>query len=116
MARAFVSHSSHWGAFEAEVADGTVVAIRPYRHDPDPSPLLGNIVDSLRHPARIAQPMIRAGWLDRGPGANARRGAEPFVPVGWTTAIDLLARELRRVYDQYGGAGVFGQPSAAPSR
>ncbi|PYN44762.1 MAG: molybdopterin oxidoreductase [Candidatus Rokuibacteriota bacterium] len=108
MARAFVSHSSHWGAFEAEVADGTVVAIRPYRHDPDPSPLLGNIVDSLRHPARIAQPMIRAGWLDRGPGANARRGAEPFVPVGWTTAIDLLARELRRVYDQYGGAGVYG--------
>jgi len=40
MARAFVPHSSHWGAFEAEVADGTVVGIRPYRHDPDPSPLL----------------------------------------------------------------------------
>ena len=108
MARAFVSHSSHWGAFEAEVADGTVVAIRPYEHDPDPSPLLGNIVDSLRHRARIAQPMIRAGWFDRGPGADARRGAEPFVPVSWTTAIDLLARELRRVYDQYGGAGVYG--------
>jgi len=108
MARAFVSHSSHWGAFEAEVADGTVVAIRPYEHDPDPSPLLGNIVDSLRHQARIAQPMIRAGWFDRGPGADARRGAEPFVPVSWTTAIDLLARELRRVYDQYGGAGVYG--------
>jgi len=108
MVRAFVSHSSHWGAFEAEVADGTVVAIRPYEHDPDPSPLLGNIVDSLRHPARIAQPMIRAGWLDRGPGADARRGAEPFVPVDWTTAIDLLAREMRRVYDQYGGTGVYG--------
>ena len=108
MARAFVSHSSHWGAFEAEVADGTVVAIRPYGRDPDPSPLLGNIVDSLRHRARIEQPMIRAGWFDRGPGADARRGAEPFVPVSWTTAIDLLARELRRVYDQYGGAGVYG--------
>ncbi len=76
MARALVPHSSHWGAFEAEVADGTVVAIHPYRHDPDPSPLLGNIVDSLRHRARIAQPMIRAGWLDRGPGprrASRRR-------------------------------------------
>src|SRR3989475_8801267 len=108
MARSFVSHSSHWGAFKAEVADGTVVAIRPYGHDPDPSPLLGNIVDSLRHRARIAQPMIRAGWFDRGPGADARRGAEPFVPVRWTTAIDLLARELRRAYDQYGGAGVYG--------
>src|SRR5712691_1490175 len=102
MARTLVPHSSHWGAFEAEVAAGTAVAIRPYRHDPDPSPLLGNIVDSLRHPARVTQPMIRAGWLDRGPGTDERRGAEPFVPVSWPTAIDLLAGELRRVYDQHG--------------
>ena len=108
MAPALVPHSSHWGAFEAEVADGTVVAIRPYRHDPDPSPLLGNIVDSLRHRARITQPMIRAGWLDRGPGPDARRGAEPFVPVSWTTANDLLASELRRIYDRYGGESVYG--------
>src|SRR3989442_7113502 len=108
MARRAVRYSSHGGAFEAEVADGTVVAIPPYRHDPDPSPLLGNIVDSLRHPARIAQPMIRAGWLDRGPGADERRGAEPFVPVSWTVAMRLLGRELRRVYDQYGGPGVYG--------
>src|SRR5215813_13303820 len=108
MARVFVPHSSHWGAFEAEVADGTVVAIHPYRHDPDPSPLLGNIVDSLRHRARITQPMVRRGWLDRGPGGNASRGAEPFVPVSWTTAIDGLASELRRVYALHGGAGVYG--------
>jgi biotin/methionine sulfoxide reductase len=108
MTRNLVPHSSHWGAFEAEVADGTVVAIRPYRNDPDPSPLLGNIVDSLRHPARVTQPMIRAGWLDRGPGADTRRGAEPFVPVSWPTAVSLLAAELRRVYAETGGAGVYG--------
>ena len=94
MARVFVPHSSHWGAFEAEVADGTVVAIHPYRHDPDPSPLLGNIVDSLRHRARITQPMIRSGWLDRGPGGDSRRGAEAFVPVSWTTALDRLCALL----------------------
>ena len=81
MARDLRSHTSHWGAFEAEVEDGTVVAIHPYRHDPDPSPLLGNIGGSLRHRARIAQPMVRAGWLDRGPGPDTRRGAEPFVPL-----------------------------------
>jgi biotin/methionine sulfoxide reductase len=108
MAHAFVPHHSHWGAFEAEVADGTVVGIRPYQHDPDPSPLLGNIVDSLRHPARVTQPMIRAGWLDRGPGATDRRGAEPFVPVSWTTALGVLARELSRIYERYGGAAVYG--------
>jgi len=108
MTRELVPHSSHWGAFEAEVADGTVVAIRPYRNDPDPSPLLGNIVDSLRHPARVTEPMIRAGWLDRGPGPDRRRGAEPFVPVSWPTAVNLVAAELRRVYAETGGAGVYG--------
>ena len=76
--------------------------------DPDPSPLLGNITASLRHRARIRQPMVRAGWLDRGPGADGRRGAEPFVPVSWPTAIDLLSRELRRVYDTHGGEAVYG--------
>src|SRR5262245_66232584 len=106
MTRAFVPHSSHWGAFEAEVADGTVVAIHPYRHDPDPSPLLGNIVGSVRHRARITQPMIRAGWLDRGSGS--RRGAEPFVPVSWATAIDRLSRELPRVDSKHRSDGVYG--------
>jgi biotin/methionine sulfoxide reductase len=104
----FCSHTSHWGAFEAEVEDGRVVAVRPFRRDPDPSPLLENIVGSLRHPARIAEPMVRAGWLDRGPGPAGQRGAEPFVPVSWTTATDLLARELRRVYRDHGAGTVYG--------
>src|SRR5262249_40694419 len=56
----------------------------------------------------IAQPMVRAGWLDRGPGPDSRRGAEPFVPVNWATATDLLARELRRVYAEFGGDAVYG--------
>jgi len=52
--------------------------------------------------------MIRAGWLDRGPGADDRRGSEPFVPVSWTTALGVLARELTRVYERHGGAAVYG--------
>ncbi|MGH7320147.1 MAG: molybdopterin guanine dinucleotide-containing S/N-oxide reductase [Candidatus Rokuibacteriota bacterium] len=108
MSRELRVHASHWGAFQAEVEDGAVVAVHPYRHDPDPSPLLENIPGSLRHRARIAQPMVRAGWLDRGPGAAEGRGAEPFVPVSWVTAIDLLARELRRVYQDHGAEAVYG--------
>ncbi len=65
-------------------------------------------VVSLRHRARIAQPMIRAGWLDRGPGPATRRGAEPFVPVSWAAAANVLARELRRVYGEGGGPSVYG--------
>src|SRR4051812_15150972 len=94
-----VSHGSHWGSFEAEVEDGRVVGVVPSRLDPDPSRLLQNIPDSVRHPTRIAQPMVRAGWLDHGARPTDRRGAEPFVPVSWETAIRLLSEELRRVVD-----------------
>jgi biotin/methionine sulfoxide reductase len=108
VAREVWLHTSHWGAFEAEVEDGRIVAVHPFRHDPDPSPLLGNIAGSVRHPARIAQPMVRSGWLDRGPGPDGRRGAEPFVPVSWATATEILAGELRRVYNDHGGQAVYG--------
>lgn len=101
-------HTAHWGAFEAEVQNGTLVAVHPYRRDPDPSPLLDNIPSSVRHRTRLAQPMVRAGWLDRGPGPDVRRGAEPFVPVSWTTATALLATELRRVIDRHGPRAVYG--------
>jgi biotin/methionine sulfoxide reductase len=106
--RAMHSHSSHWGVFEVEVADGQVVAVHPYPHDGDPSDILRNIPGSVRHPTRVIQPMVRAGWLDRGPGPDAHRGAEPFVPVSWETAIELLAAELRRVKDQHGPQAIYG--------
>ncbi|HEX5165676.1 MAG TPA: molybdopterin-dependent oxidoreductase, partial [Thermomicrobiales bacterium] len=101
-------HLSHWGAFDAEVEDGALVAIRPFEHDPDPSPLLGNIPASLRHPTRVTQPMVREGWLVNGPGPSERRGAEPFVPVDWDTATELLAGELKRVYAEHGAPAIYG--------
>lgn len=108
MTRTRQPHSAHWGAFKAEVEDGEVVGIHPYHDDPDPSPILGNIPGSVRHRARIAQPMVRAGWLERGPGADERRGGEPFVPVSWERAIELLAAELRRVVDTHGPQAIYG--------
>ncbi|MGH2561628.1 MAG: molybdopterin guanine dinucleotide-containing S/N-oxide reductase [Thermomicrobiales bacterium] len=101
-------HFSHWGAFEAAVEHGAVVDVRPFVGDPDPSPILKNISGSIRHRARVEQPMVRAGWLDRGPGPDTRRGAEPFVPVTWDTAIDLLAAELQRIREEHGPAAIYG--------
>jgi biotin/methionine sulfoxide reductase len=102
------SHLSHWGAFDAEVSDGDQITIHPFADDPNPSPLLTNIPDSVRHPTRVSQPMIRAGWLEHGPGPTDRRGAEEFVPISWDQVIDLLAGELRRVYRDHGPEAVFG--------
>jgi biotin/methionine sulfoxide reductase len=100
-------HSSHWGAFSVRRRGGGI-EIMPHPRDPDPSPLLANIPAAVSHPARIARPMIRRGWLEQGPGADRRRGRDEFVAVPWPRALDLAAAELRRVYEQYGARGVFG--------
>ena len=102
------THLAHWGAFTPEIGDGEVTAARPSPMDPDPSPLLDNLVGSLRHPLRVATPMVREGWLRDGPGADRRRGEDRFVAVSWDEALERLAGELRRVYAARGPEGVFG--------
>src|SRR5579859_897763 len=100
-------HLTHWGTFEA-VSDGErLTGVRPWRGDPEPMRLIDNVASAQHHPARIAQPHVRQGWLERGPGALGR-GDEPFVPVSWDTALDLLSAELRRVYGDYGAEAVYG--------
>ncbi|MBI3735042.1 molybdopterin-dependent oxidoreductase [Candidatus Sumerlaeota bacterium] len=101
-------HFSHWGAFGVKVEDGAVVGVEPFALDPDPSRLIENVPGSLRHRARVTRPMIRAGWLERGPGPDSRRMTEPFVPVEWDTAIEIVAGELNRVYREHGAKAVYG--------
>jgi len=52
--------------------------------------------------------MVRLGWLRDGPGPDTRRGSDDYVPMSWDEILDRLARELRRVVDHHGTAGVFG--------
>ncbi|TWP32578.1 molybdopterin-dependent oxidoreductase, partial [Leekyejoonella antrihumi] len=101
-------HTSHWGTYEAEVRDGEVVAVHPFKGDTNPSSLLDNIPGSTRHRARIAQPMVRAGWLDGGPGPSQRRGSEPFVAVDWAEITERLAQELQRVVGVHGAEAIYG--------
>ncbi|WP_172327517.1 molybdopterin-dependent oxidoreductase [Mangrovicoccus sp. HB161399] len=105
----FRPHSSHWGTFHARhTADG--LEIRPFEGDPDPSPILANIPAALTHPARLTQPLIRRGWLERGPGPDKMRGHEDFVAVPWDEALDIAAAEMKRL-----GAGP-GLPAEVPGR
>jgi biotin/methionine sulfoxide reductase len=103
----FIPHTSHWGAFSARWKDGEL-EVRPHPADPDPNGILQNFPGALRHPARVAQPMVRRGWLDRGPGPDPRRGRDSFVTVSWDEALNLLGTELARVRDLHGPSGVFG--------
>ena len=100
-------HSSHWGVFRAGMRDGRLVVV-PHPGDPDPNGILQNFPDALRHEARIAKPMVRKGWLERGPGADPLRGNDDFVEMEWDQVLDLLAGELARVRDKHGPQGIFG--------
>ena len=117
MARARVPHSSHWGAFEAEVADGTVVAIHPYRarsrslaaarqHRRWPeAPRPDHAADG---PSRLARPgprprraarrrAVRAGELDNGERPARARAAAHLRPVRGRGRLRRLVRlEQRR--------------------
>src|SRR4051812_8292614 len=101
-------HLSHWGAFRVTVDDDRIVAVEGHPDDPAPSPLLANFVDGVHHKARVTRPAIRKGWLDNGPGPDARRGADEFVEVDWAEALDLVAGELQRVRTTHGNESIYG--------
>jgi biotin/methionine sulfoxide reductase len=100
-------HSSHWGAFTGQWVKDKLV-VRPHPNDPDPNPILDNFPEALAHKARVTQPMVRRGWLERGPGKDSRRGRDEFVPMEWEQVLDLLANELVRVRDTHGPRAIFG--------
>jgi biotin/methionine sulfoxide reductase len=108
MSTHLVRNHSHWGAFFAQVEDGRVVGVTPFEHDPDPSDLIEAIPASVHSPSRVAAPMVREGWLAGGASHREGRGREPFVPVSWDRALDLVAGEIARVKASYGNTAIMG--------
>lgn len=102
-----VMHSAHWGAFHAR-REGDRLIIAPFEGDPHPSPLLQNFQQALNHPARVARPMVRRGWLENGPGPDSRRGVDDYIAIDWDDALQRVAQELSRVGQTWGPAGIFG--------
>jgi biotin/methionine sulfoxide reductase len=102
-----IPHSAHWGAFSVQVRDRSIEIV-PHPGDAAPSALLGNIPASVSHKARIARPMVRRGWLERGPGSDRGRGRDEFVAISWPEALERAGAELRRVYATHGPRAVFG--------
>ena len=106
--RAWVHTGSHWGVYDAEVHDGQLVAVRPLAQDPHPAPLTEAMPSAVYHESRVLQPMVRQGYRQHGRASDrAGRGVEPFVPVSWPEALDLIAAELTRVQQTYGNEAIF---------
>jgi len=99
----------HWGVFKGIVEDGRAVEFKPWAGDPQPSPQLEGVRDSIYSASRIRYPMVRRAWLEQGPGADpAGRGSGDFVRVSWDKAIELVANEITRVREKHGQQAVFG--------
>lgn len=101
--------TTHWGVYRARMRDGTAVALEPYEHDPDPSPLGDAMIGALDDGCRIRRPAVRASFLEKGAAAGgAGRGGEAFVEIDWLQALDLVAREIERVRSAHGNGAIFG--------
>jgi biotin/methionine sulfoxide reductase len=100
--------ATHWGAYRVETDAGRVVQLHPFEHDPHPSPIGRSLVGTLNDACRISQPMVRRGWLRHGPqSGDNQRGSEPFVPVPWDTALELVAQALADVKQKHGNEAIF---------
>jgi len=100
--------STHWGVYDVTVEAGRITRIAPFERDPDPSPIGQSLADAVTGPTRVRHPAVRKSYLEGGPGAAPeRRGAEPFVKIGWDEALALAAAELRRVKTQFGNTSIF---------
>jgi biotin/methionine sulfoxide reductase len=102
-----IPHSSHWGAFRAEVTeDGVRLTAHP--DDPEPSALLANVPVAATPTARVLRPHVRRGWWEDGPGPDARRGHDEFLAVEWDELLDRVAAEYSRVLTDHGPRAVYG--------
>ena len=66
-------HCAHWGAFSALVENGRLVGVEPFEKDPHPTPLIDAIPEAVHARSRIRRPVVRAGWLEEGPGGRRER-------------------------------------------
>jgi biotin/methionine sulfoxide reductase len=100
---------SHWGAYRVQTEGDRVTGITAFEGDPEPSPMIQAMPGVVHHDCRIDRPMVRKGWLENGHKSDgAGRGTEPFVPVSWEKALDLVAAELDRVRTEHGNKAIFG--------
>lgn len=85
--------ASHWGTYEIGRGSDSAPRLGALREDPDPSPIGLAMLDAYGARVRIARPAVRAGWLERGPGASYEGAGPRALRRG---ALAARARPLRR--------------------
>ncbi len=103
-----VSTATHWGMISAVTGGGRLTKVLPSSKDPAPTRMIEAFPDQVHSRTRIAHPMVRKGFLEKGAaGDTTLRGGDEFVRVSWNEALDLVAGELKRVKAKHGNAAFF---------
>ena len=98
----------HWGAFEAEIENGRLVAAQPWANGGADPEMIGALPELVYSNQRIDRPYIRKGWLQaRNKSDGTMRGHETMVPASWKEALDLVAGEIERVRASFGHQSLF---------
>ncbi|GAA3055385.1 molybdopterin guanine dinucleotide-containing S/N-oxide reductase [Pseudonocardia yunnanensis] len=102
--------ASHWGVYRVETDrdTGEVVSTSGVPFDPDPSPIQAALPEVVRGRLRIDRPYVREGYLRSGAVSREQRGAEPFVPVSWDAALDLVVDALLAARAAGGNESLYG--------
>lgn len=107
---------AHWGAFEAIVENGRMIATQPVKDDPYPNELIEMAPYQVHADNRVKYPMVRKSWLEGGPGSRTElRGRDEWIRVSWDKATELVAGEISRIQRDHGPqaihAGSYGWKS-----
>ena len=97
---------THFGTYQVDHAADGAPRLAPFAGDPAPSPLGAGFLELARHPLRVRQPMVRAGWW-HGTSDGAGRGRETFLPVSHDAVLDRLAGEIGRIRSAHGNEAIF---------
>ncbi|MEM5318587.1 molybdopterin-dependent oxidoreductase [Paraburkholderia sp. JHI869] len=103
-----VQTASHWGVYDVHLKGDEITGVTAFGQDPGPTALMQSLPEMVRSPLRIDQPYVRAGYLKKREASRAGRGSEPFVPVSWDVAMDLVEEGLRRVRSEFGNEAIYG--------
>jgi len=87
--------SAHWGTYQLEIKNNTVVGLKPFPFDRDPNEKGHSIFDLLDGPARIKAPMVRESWYMKKTSNSIKlRGQDCFIPITWEEAIKWMKSDM----------------------
>ncbi|MDU8924083.1 trimethylamine-N-oxide reductase TorA [Pasteurellaceae bacterium LIM206] len=98
--------AAHWGPLGVIVENGKAVKSGPAIVPAVENELQSVVPEQLYSETRVKYPMVRKGYL-QGNTDTSLRGRDEWVRVSWEQALDLVAKDIKRVRDNYGAGGIF---------